>query len=563
MNNLLLAPNFSIPAVDYAGQGNAILGIRDAGKTYTAMKAAEELLENKIPIVVYDPVGIWKNLKIGTGKNKGYPVVVAGGEGSDIRLTINNAVDIVRAAMKENVSLVIDLYSPELINKSTWIRIVQETVDLLMYENKSCGLRHIFIEEAAEFIPQRLQPQHSKVYASLERLARMGRNARLGYTLINQRAEEVNKAILEISAFSLLHKQVGKNSLKSIQTWMELLQVDNAKEIVHSLPTLKQGECWVIGMNTKPHRIKVSERKTFHPDPKQSGKDQVSASFAKVDVQSFVDKLNKQLEKPETSKTKPLPSSDQKRIDGLSQQLQKLAEENHQLKKEIDWHRDRDRKLVNIITQYKASFKLVRTSLEKEPLAETVSETFSPDDLPAFKPPKRHEIPELPGKIAAENFASSISGGTLRMLKVAAVYYPNPTTVQRIAAIAGLSHSSGTFGVYFRSLKRENLITVEGKSVTATQKGFHAAGNIDPLPTDPKEIVEMWCRNLGENSGMAKMLHVLFNHHPNYLTGEELGQEIGMSHTSGTFGVYQRKLRKLGLIEMRANHFKAADELFN
>jgi DNA helicase HerA-like ATPase len=115
--------------------------------------------------------------------------------------------------MKENVSLVIDLYSPELINKSSWIRIVQETVDLLMYENKECGLRHIFIEEAAEFIPQRLQPQHSKVYASLERLARMGRNARLGYTLINQRAEEVNKAILEISAFSLLHKQVGKNSL--------------------------------------------------------------------------------------------------------------------------------------------------------------------------------------------------------------------------------------------------------------------------------------------------------------------------------------------------------------
>jgi predicted AAA+ superfamily ATPase len=32
-NKLTLAPNFSIPAVDYAGQGNAILGIRDAGKT--------------------------------------------------------------------------------------------------------------------------------------------------------------------------------------------------------------------------------------------------------------------------------------------------------------------------------------------------------------------------------------------------------------------------------------------------------------------------------------------------------------------------------------------------
>src|SRR5687767_1587624 len=187
---LQLSSSFSIPAIDYAGQGNAILGIRDGGKTYTAMKAAEELLEAGIPIIAYDPVGVWKNLKVGTGSHKGYPIVVAGGKGSDILLTANNAVDIVRAAMEENISLVIDLYSPELINKSTWIKIVQETVDLLMYKNNDHGMRHIFLEEAAEFIPQRLQPQHSKVYASLERIARMGRNARLGLTIINQRAEE-------------------------------------------------------------------------------------------------------------------------------------------------------------------------------------------------------------------------------------------------------------------------------------------------------------------------------------------------------------------------------------
>jgi hypothetical protein len=204
-NKIQLAKDYSIDAIDYAGQGNAILGIRDSGKTYTGTKAAEGLLDAGIPIIVYDPIGIWKNLKIGVGKHKGYPVVIAGGEGSDIKLTPNNAVEIVRAAMKENVSLVIDLYSPELINKSTWIKVVQETVDELMYQNKAYGMRHIFLEEAAEFIPQRLQPQHARVYASLERLARMGRNAHLGMTIINQRSEEVNKAILEIMALCLLH----------------------------------------------------------------------------------------------------------------------------------------------------------------------------------------------------------------------------------------------------------------------------------------------------------------------------------------------------------------------
>ena len=292
-NLLHLSKTFAIAVSDYASQGNAVLGIRDAGKTYTAMKAAEELLENNVPIIVYDPVGVWKNLKTGIGKNKGFPVVVAGGAGSDILLTTANAVDIVRATMKENISLVIDLYSPELINKSSWISIVQQTIDVLMYENKNYGLRHIFLEEAAEFIPQRLQPQHARVYASIERLARMGRNARLGYTLINQRAEEVNKAILEISDFSLLHKQVGKNSLKSIQQWLELRQLDNAKDIIKSLPTLRQGECWAIGLTDQPQRIQITERKTFHPNPR---KDQGGPVTMKIrDVTDFVSKMNEQL----------------------------------------------------------------------------------------------------------------------------------------------------------------------------------------------------------------------------------------------------------------------------
>lgn len=99
MSKLKLSPSFSIDAIDYANQANAILGIREAGKTYTAMKAAEQLMDAGIPIIVFDPVGVWQNLKIGTGTHKGYPVVVAGGEGADIRLTKENAVEIVTAAM--------------------------------------------------------------------------------------------------------------------------------------------------------------------------------------------------------------------------------------------------------------------------------------------------------------------------------------------------------------------------------------------------------------------------------------------------------------------------------
>lgn len=45
-----LAENFSIESAEYASQGNAILGIRDSGKTYTATAIAEKLLDAGVPL---------------------------------------------------------------------------------------------------------------------------------------------------------------------------------------------------------------------------------------------------------------------------------------------------------------------------------------------------------------------------------------------------------------------------------------------------------------------------------------------------------------------------------
>lgn len=162
-------PNFE--ATTYASQGNALLGIRDSGKTVTAEGLAERLMDGGIPITVIDPIGRWRFLRV-PGKGKGYPVVVAGGADGDLPLTPQNAESLIRAAMQN--------------------------------------------EEAAEFAPQRVAPGQGQVYAEIEKLARMGGNALLGYTLINQRAEEVNKAVLELCDTLILHRQKGRNSLTAL-----------------------------------------------------------------------------------------------------------------------------------------------------------------------------------------------------------------------------------------------------------------------------------------------------------------------------------------------------------
>lgn len=529
-NKLILSPNFSMPAVDYAGQGNAILGIRDAGKTYTALKAAEELLKNKIPIICYDPVGIWKNLKVGIDGHKGFPVVVAGGPGSDIILTVNNAVDIVRAAMKENVSLVIDLYSPELINKSTWIRIVQETVDLLMYENKECGLRHIFIEEAAEFIPQRLQPQHSRVYASLERLARMGRNARLGYTLINQRAEEVNKAILEISAMSLLHKQVGKNSLKSIQQWLELMQAKNYKEIIQSLPGLTQGECWVIGMNTEPHKIKVDKRVTFHPNPKQTETNNI-LSVTKVDVSGFVEKLNKQLvkDKPEVKSIVPAKAVDtskeenyKKRISDIEAQLK--AKDNEIL----IWKKLAVNRGV-LIGKIK---KLTSEDKDSEPIAEPSRARGGKE---AIKPP----VKNIDVKIKANN-GTKLGKCSLSILQFLASYPDREFSKAQVGIASGYSPNSGGFNNSISELIVNAYITRSG--------GKLQVGNITGFDFQPQEYSITTFRNK-LNKCEREIYDVLLENPTKQFNKEDLASETDSNYSPNSGG-FNNSLSTLNTLEL-------------
>lgn len=276
--------------IEIGSQGNAILGIRDSGKTYTAMLLAEGLFDAGIPFVAFDPIGVWRYLRV-PGKGKGYPIVVAGGQEGDLPLTVQTAPMIVEAAMKEGVSLVIDLFHMDL-SKTDWRRIVRESVKLLLHRNKDHGLRHIFLEEAAEFVPQKVNDWD--VYAELEKLARMGGNSRLGYTLINQRSQEVNKAVLELCENLFLHRQKGKLSIENLKKWLDVAGASSSG-IIASLPTLAQGECWAwLGGSDLPLHVRVPTKNSLHPD-RRVMHGEIGVVKKAVSVDRFVGALQKAL----------------------------------------------------------------------------------------------------------------------------------------------------------------------------------------------------------------------------------------------------------------------------
>lgn len=331
---------FTFDAQSYASQGNAILGIRDSGKSYTAIGIAEKLYDAGVPFVAFDPIGRWRFMRV-PGHGHGYPIVVAGGVAGDLPLTVESAPAIVRAAMQSGVSLVIDLYDME-ISKADWRRIVADCVRVLLYENGQHGLRHIFIEEAAEFCPQRPGPEQARVYAEIEKLARMGGNARLGYTLINQRAEEVSKAVLELCDNLLLHRQKGKNSLASLTKWLDVADVNpGGKEIVRTLPTLPQGECWAwMEGSNRPAHVKVPRKRSFEPDRRTMRADVVTDTKPPVDVGEFVATMRAALagkpveHQPTRTVAKPVKSPKQE-PEVKESEAQALRDENADLRRRL------------------------------------------------------------------------------------------------------------------------------------------------------------------------------------------------------------------------------------
>jgi len=284
--------DLALPLDDFVVARTAILGITRSGKTYAAKGLAEQLLDRAIPIVVFDAIGIWRFLRTpGDGpRAKGYRLVVAGGAEPDLPLTPESAPTIVRAAIRENIPLIIDLYDPKL-SKKQWRLIVQTCFRTLLYENK--GVRHIFLEESAEYAPQKIYD--GETYAEVEKLARMGGNVGLGITFINQRAQELNKAVLELCDNLVLLRQRGSHAIDALEKWLDRVSPTTASAVAKALPHMTQGDCWVWAeASEQPIRTHTRPLRSFHPDRRKGG-EIAAAAAAAVDTKDFVERMHGEL----------------------------------------------------------------------------------------------------------------------------------------------------------------------------------------------------------------------------------------------------------------------------
>lgn len=604
----------SIPLDSYVTTGTALLGTKGSGKTYTAKAIAEQLLDLSIPIVVFDPIGKWRWLKVPSVDKggRGYKVVVAGGQKPDLPLTPQNATEIVRAAIRENIPLVLDFYDKRL-SKADWRKIVQQCFRTLLYENE--GLRHVFLEETAEFAPQKVFD--GETYAEVEKLVRMGGNASLGITLINQRSQEVNKAVLDLCDNLVLLKQRGSNAIDNLQKWMDRIAPESAEKIAGELPRLKAGECWIFTADEeKPGRTRAEPIHSFHPD--RTKPDAHGKAGAAADPTEFVQRLSSKLTALVAETEANDPRMLKKRIADLEAQLHSATQDPSPQEEVIDitpevheqgkregyrlGFDDAKSQAERLVSSMRAEVaKLLHHALDALEMKEQIVDmklipepldieyryrhvevgvemrpnpngTYSAKPYTKIIPPRdgvalqstAHPINprvKTPNKLRGlETIEIDLPLPTMhRKMLTALAQHPNGLTKKQLLTHAGYS-ASGKISAAFAQFKSEGWSTMNAGVMTITPEGLAVLGSFEPLPKGPALL-----RQVLESSKFSRMEKAILEHLAAYYPADMSKKDIlacaGYSASGKVSRAFARLVR-LGYVNSSGpSRLRLAEEL--
>jgi hypothetical protein len=528
--------------VEIGIQGNAILGVRSTGKSFAAMKLAEEMMDAGIPIIVFDPIGVWRFLRVPGPGGRGYPVVVAGGVAGDLPLTEQNVGPLIEAAMASGVSLVLDLFDINL-SKADWRRIVCAALRTLLHKNSAHGLRHVFLEEGSEWCPQRPGVEYAAVYSEVEKLARMGGNSRLGFTIINQRSEEVAKAVLELCDNLFLFGQKGRNSLNALSKWLALGDVSTAKEIIASLSTLPTGTCWAWPHGSAaPTYVHVPQKNSLHPDRRvMRGDGDAPVLASPVDVGAFVAAMKALLGSGQTKPAKAAPAVavDTKAIESAAY--------------DRGYADGRADERAFVLAKLKIMQAQVEAGERPKPTEGDVLKAIGP--APRRAPPVDIIARDAPG--AAERPEPSDGSGPAlskpqahllaTLAATSALYRGNAIDKNLLAFMAEVSPNSSGFANNLGAMRRMGLIDypIPG-TVKATDAGL-AAAPVANLPQTNDQVQRAVLNRLSKPQ--QRILEVVLEAHPDGISRATLADHAQFSVMSSGYANNLGALRSLGLID--------------
>lgn len=236
----------------------AFLGRVGSGKTYAAMKMAEEMARIGAQFVVLDPVGVWWGLRLAAdGHSKGIEIPVLGGLHGDVPL---ESADAAKSG-ELTADFIASTGTPAILDVSQFetniakARFVEHFLARFFFKKKAApSAVHLFIEEAQEFIPQEPGRDENNMLSAAHRLIKLGRNFGMGVSIISQRPQEVSKKALNLSEVVFAFQMTGLLERKAVEGWIADKDI-HGQDIKAELPKIPKWHAHVWS----PAWLKISE----------------------------------------------------------------------------------------------------------------------------------------------------------------------------------------------------------------------------------------------------------------------------------------------------------------
>src|SRR5208337_5536 len=322
MKSLRISETLSLP-IDAVTQTFADLGIRGSGKTNTGVVMMEEMMKAEQQAVALDPTDAWYGIRSSSdGKGDGFKVIIMGGPHGDLPLTGMNGTIMAEFVVDSGASVVFSLRHLSISDQRRFAQDFAEKLYDLKGKPENRTPLHIFLDEADEFVPQRIPHGFERMFGAYDRLVRRGRSSGIGLTLISQRAQVLNKDVLSQCETLICHRLLHKLDRKAIEAWIEAHDTEGQSEtFMAALASLERGTAWVWSPSWLNvfRQVPVRLRETFDSSftPKAGQKAKTAAKLAEVDLEVLKQRLSATIEKAKHDD----PAELRKRIHELEGQI--------------------------------------------------------------------------------------------------------------------------------------------------------------------------------------------------------------------------------------------------
>jgi hypothetical protein len=561
---------FIVP-LEIATQTLGILGQRGSGKSNTQVVLAEKFYDAGIPWVAIDPKGDWWGIRSNEdGDGEGLPIPILGGLHGDVSIGSTEGAQWADVIADANLTCVVDVSD---FSKGERAKFLVAFFDRLYRRHRQDPqARHVFLEEAHEYIPQMVGREDGQLKEAASRIVLQGRSFGLGASACSQRSARLHKDVLMQIGTLIAHRTTGPLDRKAIEGW--IVEHEQRADLIESLPSLGNGEAWVWSPEFMGEisRVQFLRRRTFDSGatPIVGAQARQITTLAQVDLAAIKEQMAESLERAKADDPKelrkqlaaakarvvelemwvPPPAPAPIIIQGVPPRLLELREsmldsmrESVRLAGEISAEIDRAVEgMEEAVAEANRDFP--PSNEEAKPAAPQASAPRPPRQAP----PRQQEV--APGIVPAIEEITEARQKILDALAWYAAVGVDAPSRGRLAFVADTTPASSHYEKNLAALLRAGLIHYpHGGCVGLTREGAALAKPSAAISTT-RELIDVLAARLGEAKG--RILRAVAELHPGSFSRVELAEATGTTATSSHYEKNLAALRDLGYIEFPA-----------